>query len=92
LAHVPVLQNEVAVQHRGVTETVMTNEAGPVFLWKVSFPVPSSRRSARILVDGVPVPTTSGEQMNHQAIVQAVVPVQTGSIRTARSVVDNRMP
>src|SRR5260370_37178056 len=46
----------------------------------------------RVLVDGVPVPTTSGEHMNHQPIIQAVVPVQTGSVRIARSAVDNRMP
>ena len=70
----------------------MTNEAGPVFRWKVSFPVRSSRDYARVLVDGVPVPTTSGEHMNHQPIIQAVVPVQTGSVRIARSAVDNRMP
>jgi hypothetical protein len=70
----------------------MTNEAGPVFRWKVSFPVRSFRDYARVLVDGVPVPTTSGEHMNHQPIIQAVVPVQTGSVRIARSAVDNRMP
>jgi len=92
LAHVPVLRNEITVQHRGVTETAVTNEAGPVFLWKVSFPDPSSGRNSRILVDGVPVPTTSGEQLNHQAIVQALVPMKTGGTRIARSVVDNRMP
>ena len=28
LAHVPVLRNEITVQHRGVTESTMTNEAG----------------------------------------------------------------
>ncbi len=92
LTHVPVLRNEITVQHRGVTETAITNEAGPDFVWKVSFPNPSSSRNARILVDGVPVPTTSGEQLNHQAIVQALVPVKTGTTRIARSVVDNVMP
>ena len=91
LAHVPVLQNEITVQHRGVTETAMTNDSGPVFMWKVSFPDPSSGRNARILVDGAPVPTTSGEQSNHQAIVQALVAVKSGSTRIARSVIDNRM-
>jgi hypothetical protein len=83
LAHLPVLRNEIAVQHRGVTETIVTNQAGPPLSWKVTFPDPSPGRKDRILVDGVPVPTTSGEQIDHQAIVYAMVPVKAGQTRIA---------
>lgn len=37
LDHLPIRANEVAVRHEGVTKTVMTNLAGPAFIWQACF-------------------------------------------------------
>jgi len=84
LAHVPVLNNQVAVHHRGVTETVITNQAGPLFYWKASFPAASAGRAPQVVVDGAPRQATSELRINNQAVVFVVVPVRPGQTRTAK--------
>jgi hypothetical protein len=84
LTRLPVLNNEVAVHHRGVTETVVTNQAGPLFYWRASFLAASAGRTPQIVVDGVPVQATSEQRVNHQQAVSVVVPVKPGQTRTAR--------
>ena len=83
LTHVPVLRNKVSIRHSGITESSVTNEAGPVFQWKVSFPAHASNRGD-ILVDGSLVPAWIEERVNHQIVVSASIPVKPGQTRTAK--------
>ncbi|MCW5982751.1 MAG: hypothetical protein KIT09_31975 [Bryobacteraceae bacterium] len=81
LSRAPVLDNEVAVYHRGVTETTFTNQSGPLVYWKASFP---AKAGGQIFVDGEPVPSAVEERANRQAVVSAVAPVKPGQARTAQ--------
>ena len=83
-SRVPVLQNQVAVQHRGTAETAITNQAGPTFEWKASFPAPAPGLKPRIVVDGTPVEASIGQRLNRQRVVSAVVAVKPGQTRTAK--------
>ncbi|HZQ56219.1 MAG TPA: hypothetical protein VFB14_28775 [Bryobacteraceae bacterium] len=83
LARVPVLQNEIAVWHRGLTETAFTNQAGPPLVWKASFPFPPSASHPHYLVlDGKPVQGRIEEHINRQSIISVSVPVNAGQTRT----------
>ncbi len=84
LAHLLVLQNEVSVQHQGVTETTVTNERGPAFKWEAEFPAGALDPSPRILVDDVPLAARVGQGVNHRAFVYVSVEVKPGQARTAR--------
>jgi hypothetical protein len=84
LAHVPVLHNEVTVEHRGVAETTVTNERGPAFEWEAAFPAGALDPSPRILVDDAPVAAQVRQGMNHQTFVSVLVKVKPGQARTAR--------
>jgi len=80
LSHVPVLQNEVAVRHRGL-ESSFTNQAGPRLQWRASFPIDSTLAAPRILVDGVPTPVTV-----EQRVASVLVSVRPGQTRIAKCI------
>jgi len=80
LSHVPVLQNEVALQHRGL-ESSFTNQAGPRLQWKASFPIDSTLAAPQILVDGVSTPVTV-----ERRVASVLVSVGPGQTRTARCI------
>jgi len=84
LSRIPVMANEISVEHHGLGETVFTNGAGPLLHWKAAFPAPESRRDARILFDGVPAAVSFEQRANRQPVITATVPVQPGQTRTAR--------
>jgi len=86
LTRLPILQNEVSIQHRAVTETAITNMAGPLFHWKASFSTSSPGRAPLIMVDGAPLRAKVEERVNHQTTVFVLVPVSPGQTRTARYV------
>jgi hypothetical protein len=48
LHHVPAGPNTIAVKHRAMTRTEMTNEAGPELSWRAGFP----GKAAALLVNG----------------------------------------
>jgi hypothetical protein len=87
LARLPVLQNEVAVEHRRLAQTSVTNMAGPRFYWKAAFPASAP---GKILVDGIRVPVSREHQVNGQAAVSAIIAVQPGQTRIARFVSERR--
>jgi hypothetical protein len=82
----PVLQNEIAVHHRGPAETTVTNQAGPSFDWRAQFPISSGTQSGRVLVDGVVHPSTMAELPNRRIVISATAPVNPGQTRTAEYV------
>jgi hypothetical protein len=85
LSHVPVLQNEIAIRHKGL-ETVFTNQAGPPIQWRAAFPVESWLASPQILVAGVSMPVTVEQRFNHQIVASVVIPVSAGQTKTAKCV------
>jgi hypothetical protein len=85
LTHVPVLENQVTVYHRGLTETSVTNEEGPAFQWDAAFPVAAAEGS-RILVDNKPVAARIGQGANHRGFITAPIEVKPGQTRAARLV------
>lgn len=78
LRHLPVLRNEIAVEHRGVTRTTFTNEAGPVLFWRAAFPVGGGSTASKLLVDGKAFPAEVNQESNGQRTVSILVPVQPG--------------
>jgi hypothetical protein len=83
LEHVPVLANQLAVLHRGRSETALTNQAGPALQWKASFPAAGDVSLPKILIDGSAVPAAV-ERRRGQNIVTVTVPVKPGQTRTAK--------
>jgi hypothetical protein len=51
LRNLPIRVNEVAVRHEGVRKTLLTNQAGPAFIWQATFP--GSHET--LLVNGQPM-------------------------------------
>jgi hypothetical protein len=84
LTKVPVLRNEIAIEHHGVHESTLTNSAGPALQWKVSLPAPESGQPSRIEVDGVSVPALLERLPYRQPIISVVVPVAPGQTRSAK--------
>jgi hypothetical protein len=84
LVHVPVMRNEIAIEHRGTHESTLTNSAGPALEWKVSFPALDSAQPAHIAVDGVPTQASLERRANRQPVVSTVVQVGPGQVRSAR--------
>jgi hypothetical protein len=84
LVRVPVMRNEITIEHRGTHESSLTNSAGPALKWKVSFPAVESGQSAHIAVDGVATPALLERRANRQPVVSTVVPVGPGQSRAAR--------
>lgn len=82
VAHLPVLQNRIAVRHRGLSETTLTNQAGPPLTWKASFSLPSRNAASQLLLDGHPVRANIDHIANTQFILSALVPVAPGQTRT----------
>lgn len=82
LARVPVLQNEIAVRHRGISETTFTNQAGPPMQWKARFQLPSDNGHPRLLLDGKAVPGNIEPGINRQTTIFVLVPVGAGQTRT----------
>ncbi len=78
LSRVPVLQNEVAVDHRGASETIVTNQSGPPLQWRASFTAAPGDRTPRILVDGVRMAAAVERRINRQTVVSVVIPVSPG--------------
>jgi hypothetical protein len=88
MANVPVGANQIAVEHRGNTETHFTNQAGASLTWKVAFPVPRSGSSAGIFIDGAAAPKLTFEHhANGQPAISATIPVKPGQTRIAKLVV-----
>ncbi len=86
LSRVPVLKNEVAVRHRGLRETTVTNQAGPEFEWAAVFPVDPAGGGVRVLVDGKEFETTVEQRPGRGAVVAVNVPLKAGQTRTAEVV------
>ena len=86
LSRVPVLRNEIAIEHRGIRESTLTNSAGPALQWKVSFPASDSKPTSQIVVDGVPMPTTLERRPYLRPVISAVVRVSPGQTRSAKYV------
>jgi hypothetical protein len=84
LTHVPVLQNEIAVRHRGLVETTLTNEAGPLIQWRARFPAPADEVHAEVLVDGKPLLAHFETGVNGQRFVSVLVAVRPRETRTIR--------
>ena len=84
LTRVPVMRNEIAVEHRGTHESTLTNSAGPELQWKVSFPVPEGGQRSHIVVDGVATPGVMERQGSRLVVISAVVSVGPGQSRAAR--------
>jgi hypothetical protein len=84
LERLPVLQNEISVAHQGLRETTVTNQAGPAFQWKASFPIASSDRNPQVLVDGVARSATIEHRPGSQQVASVVVPLKPAETRTAR--------
>jgi hypothetical protein len=80
MSHIPFFMNDIAVEHRGVTETTLTNQSGPDLQWKASFSV---NGPSRILIDGAPVPVTMDQRPGGQQVASAVVSVPSGRRRVA---------
>jgi hypothetical protein len=88
MANVPVGANQIAVEHRGNTETHFTNQAGGAITWKVAFSVPRSGSSAGIFLDGTAAPKLTFEHhANGQPAISATIPVKPGQTRIAKLVV-----
>lgn len=81
-ARVPALQNEISVRHRGTSETMITNQAGPAFEWKAVFPAGGT--NDRVFVDGSPLPAAAGQLAGGQLVISVRVPMRPGQTRTAR--------
>jgi hypothetical protein len=80
---VPVLQNEIAVRHRGTAETTFTNQAGPPLVWKASFSLPvGTVYPHHLVLDGKPVHGTIEERGNRQSTISVSVPLSAGQTRT----------
>jgi len=77
---IPVLSNQIAVEHRGVAETRFTNQAGPALSWKAAFP----SAGAGILIDGASAHVTAEERPDGGRAFYVEVPVKAGQTRTAR--------
>jgi hypothetical protein len=86
LQRLPILENQIAVAHRGLTETTITNQAGPAFEWKAAFPLTSADRDPRILVDGIAKPARVEHRPGNQLVASLVVPLRPAQTRTARLV------
>ena len=84
LVHVPVMRNEITIEHRGTHESTLTNSAGPALQWKVSFPAVESGKPPHIAVDGVATPASRERRANSQPVVSTVVSVGPGQSRSAR--------
>jgi hypothetical protein len=83
LLHVPVLRNEISIEHRGIRESILTNSAGPAIQWKVAFPTKESSQSHSIVVDGVPAAATREWRPDGRPVIYTVVSVAPGQTRTA---------
>lgn len=84
LSRVPVLKNEVTIEHRGLRESILTNESGPGLLWKVSFPAPEVVDRPRIVVDGTALAASLQPRGSRPPVVSAMVPVAPGQSRSAQ--------
>jgi hypothetical protein len=80
LVRVPVLRNEITVEHRGTHETTLANTSGPSLEWKVSFPIPEGGQQSQIVIDGAPVRAS----IERRSVLSATVPVAPGQSRSAR--------
>jgi hypothetical protein len=84
LSHVPVVHNEITVEHHGIGQTTFSNNAGPALQWRATFPVLEAGKSSRIVVDGVPAAAQLERRANQQPAISALVPVRAGQSRTAK--------
>ena len=82
LRHVPVMQNEIAVEHRALEETKLTNEDGPAILWKACFP----GHPVQLQVDGKRAESIEGRGANGQIYNCTVVTVKSGRSHVAHAV------
>jgi hypothetical protein len=84
LARVPVMRNEISIEHRGNKQTTLTNADGPGFHWRASFPAKESTQPPQIVVDGVPMAASLQHRAYRQPVISVVVPVAPGQTRTAK--------
>lgn len=84
LSRVPVLRNEISLEHRGLGESTLSNDAGPALMWKVSFPAAAGTERPSIVVDGTPVAASVELRANCPPVVSALVPVGIRETHTAK--------
>ena len=84
LTRVPLLRNEIAIEHRGIRESTFTNSAGPAFQWKIAFTASEPAQHPQIVVDGVAMPASLQRRPHRQPVVSIVVPVAPEQSRTAK--------
>ena len=83
LSHVPLLRNEIAIEHRGIRESTFTNSAGPAIRWKITFPLKDPGQPHSIMVDGVPVTASLEWRPDRRPVISTIVSVAPGQSRTA---------
>ena len=82
VTRLPLVRNEITVEHRGSAESVFINQSGPLLQWKAAFVV--THANARILVDGTSVPVTIEHRSGGSLVASAVVPAGAGRSLTAK--------
>ena len=81
IEHVPLLNNQIAVQHRGLAETRLENQSGPAIQWRVVLP----GLHHNLEVDGVAVGAASRYTDWGEPESYIVVEVGPGQKRTVRA-------
>lgn len=84
LARVPLMRNEITIEHRGTQESTLTNDSGPVLQWKATFPSFQSIDRPQLIVDGSPVPATLEALSGRPPVLSTIVSVRPGQTRTAK--------
>jgi hypothetical protein len=87
LADVPIGGNRITVEHHGLSETRLTNQAGVELTWKVTFPIPAASNTAGIVIDAAAAPKLTFENLPHrEPVLSASVTVKPGQTRIAKLV------
>ena len=69
---------------RGIRETTLTNQTGPLLKLRASFPLTSSDAQPELLVDGAPVGAAIEYRANRQRAVSILVPVGTDQTKSVK--------
>jgi hypothetical protein len=81
IEHVPVLENQIAVHHRGVVETTLVNQSGPAIQWRAV--LPGSHEALE--VDGVAMEAAIRYTDWSEPESHILVEVGTGQERTVKA-------
>ena len=83
LRHVPIRANEITVRHEGLSETMVTNEAGLALIWNACF----AGSHAKLMANGKTVEAgASGAARNGQPLTCATIVVGSGEHKTVQTV------